>query len=103
MGLGDLTFDIDEISFAVRWGKALKEVHKSRIKGFNSVIILGAWCLWLLRNKVVFDGVNPSISTVKRLFLDQLICWDKAGAKHLESLGLAVALNRVLATSSATV
>jgi hypothetical protein len=70
MGLGDLTFDIDEISFAVRWGKALKKVHKSRIKGFNSVIILGAWCLWLLRNKVVFDGVNPSISTVKRLFLD---------------------------------
>ena len=103
MRLEDLTPAIDETSFAVRWGKVIKKVHRSRRKGFNSVIILGAWCLWLLRNKAIFYGVNPSISTVKRLFLDELICWDKAGSKHLESLGLAAALNRVLANSSATV
>lgn len=57
-------------------------------KGFNSIIIFGAWCLWLVRNKAVFEKVNPSIGIVKRLFLDELICWDKAGAKDLESLGL---------------
>jgi hypothetical protein len=65
------------------------------MKGFNSVIILGAWCLWLSRNKAVFDGVNLSISSVKRLFLDELISWGKAEAKHIDSLGLIVTLNRV--------
>jgi hypothetical protein len=70
-------------------------VHMNRRKCFNSVIILGAWSIWFIRNKAVFDGVNPSISSVKRLFLDELISWDKAGAKHLDSLGIIVALNRV--------
>jgi hypothetical protein len=72
-------------------GKALTGAEKT----LNSVINLGAWCIWLIRNNTVFDGVNPSISSVKRLVLDELICWDKAGAKHPESLGLIVALNRV--------
>ena len=40
---------------------------------------------------------------VKRLFFDELICWEKAGAKYLENLGLAAALNRVLANTSAAV
>jgi hypothetical protein len=30
--------------------------YKDKKKGFNSVIILGAWCLWLQRNRVVFLG-----------------------------------------------
>jgi hypothetical protein len=51
--------------------------------------------LWLSRNRVVFDGVSPSINLTKRLFLDELISWSKAGAKHLNSLGIIVALNRV--------
>ena len=88
IGLVDLTPMIDESSFVVWWGKALKKVHMIRKKALNSVIIQGAWCIWLIRNKAVFGAVNPSISSVKRLFLDELICWDKAGAKHLESLGL---------------
>jgi hypothetical protein len=70
-------------------------VHKCKRKGFNSVIILGAWCLWLTRNKAVFDGVSPSIRSTKRLFLDELISWNKAGAKYFGSLGLIVTLNRV--------
>jgi hypothetical protein len=72
-----------------------KKVHKTKRKGFNSLIILGAWCLWLLRNKAIFDGVNPSLSSVKSLFLDELSCWDMAGAKQLPSLGLVAAISRV--------
>lgn len=60
-------------------------------RGFNSVIVLGAWCLWLHRNRAVFDGVSPSMSTVQSMSLDELMCWGRAGAKHLESLGLAAA------------
>jgi hypothetical protein len=44
---------------------------------------------------IFFDGVSPSISSTKRLFLDELISWNKAGAKHLDSLGIIVTLNRV--------
>jgi hypothetical protein len=51
--------------------------------------------LWLSRNRAVFDGVSPSISLTKRLFLDELISWSKAGAKHLDSLRIIVTLNRV--------
>jgi hypothetical protein len=57
----------------------------------------------IIKTKVVFEGVNPSIGTVKRLFLDGLIYWKKAGAKHHENIGLATALNMVLANTSATV
>jgi hypothetical protein len=47
------------------------------------------------RNRAVFDGVSPSISLTKRLFLDELISCSKAGAKHLDSLEIIVTLNRV--------
>jgi hypothetical protein len=30
-------------------------------KVLNSAVILGAWCLWLQRNRVVFDKNSPSI------------------------------------------
>jgi hypothetical protein len=64
IGLGDLTPFVVEQSFAEWWGKASKKVQRCKRKGFNSVIILGAWCLWLTRNKVVFYGVSPSISSI---------------------------------------
>ena len=93
---GDLTPAADEISFAEWWRKVLKKVHKSKRKGFNSLIILGVWCLWLLRNKTVFDGVNPSLSSVKSLLLDELSRWDRAGAKQLACIiGLPAAISRV--------
>ena len=69
---------------------------------FDSAIILGAWCLWLQRNRVIFDGVSPSISIskVQRSFLDELVCWVMAGAKHLGNLGLVGALNVIVIRSS---
>jgi hypothetical protein len=53
---------------------------------------LGAWCLWLHRNRVILDGESPSMGKVQRSFLDELSLWVLAGAKHLGSLGLAAAL-----------
>jgi hypothetical protein len=55
---------------------------------------LGAWCLWLHRNKAVFYGVRPSINGIKIVFLDELDCWSLAGARHLEALGLGAAFIR---------
>jgi hypothetical protein len=48
-------------------------VHRSRRKDFDNIIILGAWCICLICNKAVFYGVNPSLSSIKRLFLDESI------------------------------
>jgi hypothetical protein len=62
-------------------------------KGLNSVIILGAWCLWLHRKRMVFNGDSPSLGRLQRSFLDESVCWVMAGAKGLGSLDLARALN----------
>jgi hypothetical protein len=45
-----------DICFAEWWRKALAKIPKSKIKGFNSVVILGAWSLWKHRHMCIFDG-----------------------------------------------
>jgi hypothetical protein len=65
LGFGNLSLSGDEISFADWWRKVCKRIHKSKRKGMNSVIILGAWYLWIHRNKAVFDGENPSLGIIK--------------------------------------
>jgi hypothetical protein len=42
---------------------------------------------------VVFDGDSPSLRRIQRSFLDESVCWVKAGAKGLGSLDLARSLN----------
>jgi hypothetical protein len=58
----------NESAFADWWAKVSKQVHKSKRRGFNSIIILEAWCLWLHHNKAVFDGVRPSINRINTIF-----------------------------------
>jgi hypothetical protein len=91
-GLGHFTPSIDEPSFADWWKRLDNSVHRDKRKGLNSAIILGAWCLWLHRNKAVFNG-ESSLARLQRCFLDELRCWVLAGAKNIGSLGLARALN----------
>jgi hypothetical protein len=91
-GLGHLIPTVDEPSFA-EWRRLDKSVHKDKRKGLNSVVILGAWCLWLHRNKVVFNEESPSLARLQRSFLDELVSWVMASAKNIGSLGLARALH----------
>jgi hypothetical protein len=63
-----------EASFAEWWGGAINQIHKDKKKGFNSATILGALCLWLDRNQVIFHEESPSIVKVLRSFLDELAC-----------------------------
>jgi hypothetical protein len=93
LNVGNLSPSRDEISFADWWRKTSKKIHKSKRKGMNSIIILGAWCLWIHRNKAVFDGETPSLSSIRCVFLDEIGCWITAGAKHLQSFGLVLARN----------
>jgi hypothetical protein len=75
-------------------GRCLRRCPKSERKA-STVSFLGSWCLWLTRNKAVFVGVNPSLCFVKSLFLNELSCWDRAGAMQLASFGLPAIMSRV--------
>uniref|UniRef100_A0A0A9C0A4 Uncharacterized protein n=1 Tax=Arundo donax TaxID=35708 RepID=A0A0A9C0A4_ARUDO len=52
------------------------------------MVILGAWTLWNIRNRCIFDGALPSLSGAHRFFKDELGLWCLAGAKKLQELGL---------------
>ena len=73
-------------SFSDWWRKSAKRAHKGKRKGFNSLVVLGAWMLWKHRNRCVFDGATPSMSELLRTFEDELHLWGMAGARSLTSL-----------------
>ena len=50
-------------SFAEWWRISWRKVPKQNRKGFNSLVILGAWILWKHRNSCVFDGSDPKCSS----------------------------------------
>jgi hypothetical protein len=55
-------------------------------KGFNYLVILGAWFIWKHRNRCVFDGMHPSVAVALQLARDEALVWSMAGAKGLSSL-----------------
>jgi hypothetical protein len=54
-------------------------------RGFNSLIILGAWLIWKHRNQCVFQGNAPNIADVLVAILDER-CGFQPGAKDLSFL-----------------
>ena len=44
-------------SFLDWWLQSRDQLGTARRKGFDSLIILGAWCLWKEQNQRVFDSV----------------------------------------------
>ena len=68
------------------WKKSWRKIPKHK-KGFNSLIILGAWILWKHRNTCVFDGVAPNLQRALQEFKDERQLWLVAGAKGLAALG----------------
>ena len=61
VGLQRCVPDNRDQEFAGWWRKAAKQVPKEKKKGFNTLVILGAWLLWKHRNSCVFEGTLPSI------------------------------------------
>jgi hypothetical protein len=64
---------------------ALMEASK---KGFNSLVILKAWCIWRHLNECVFEGVPPSVARAMSLVEDEYSLWCLAGAKGLSLLSV---------------
>jgi hypothetical protein len=72
-----------DVCFVDRWRKASSKIPKGKRKGFNSVVILGAWSLWNHRNRCVFDGARPCLESLKEGFREELQLWFLAGVKNL--------------------
>ncbi|KAF8670591.1 hypothetical protein HU200_050618 [Digitaria exilis] len=68
------------------WLNESSTVPKDKRKGFNSVVILGAWLLWKQRNSCVFEGANPTVNGLVKMFEDELQLWGMAGARGLAAL-----------------
>jgi len=76
-----------DTSLADWWKKAWRKIPKQQKKGFNSLIILGAWILWKHRNACVFEGSTPNLQRALQEFKDERHLWLLAGAKRLAALG----------------
>jgi hypothetical protein len=75
------------ISFADWWKRSWRKIPKRHKKGYNSLVILGAWILWKHRNALscIFEESAPKLQYA---LYDELHLWQAAGAKGLRALGL---------------
>ena len=86
VGLHSLSPQPTVASFDDWWSNANSRVEGEVRKGLNSLIILGAWSIWNLRNRCVFDGVSPSLSLIMVQVRDELKLWGLAGARGISYL-----------------
>jgi len=75
-----------EFSFSDWWRKSAKKIQKDKWKGFNALVVLGAWIIWKHRNACVFEGGRPSLDNLFQAFKDEHHLWCLAGAQSLNSM-----------------
>jgi len=81
---------LNDLSFFDWWMAASTRVDGLVKKGFDSILILGAWTIWKHRNRCVFDGITPDVSCVVSVIKEDLRQWSFAGARgvsHVLALG----------------
>ena len=82
-GFQELCPSHDDVCFETWWRNSAARVGMPLSKGFNSLVILGAWTLWKHRNRCVFYNCNPSAAVVLAAAREELMGWRMAGAKAL--------------------
>jgi len=76
------------VSLADWWLKAWRKVPKQHKKGFNSLVMLGAWIIWEHCNACVFDGSAPCLHVALRAYKEELQLPIAAGAEGLRAIGV---------------
>jgi hypothetical protein len=85
-GFAALAPQPSDLSFEDWWRKIDEAASGDLRPGLNSLIILGAWCIWRHRNVCVFNGASPSVSLVLNLARGEAHWWSIAGAKGISLL-----------------
>jgi len=75
------------------WQQSGRAFNKAFVRGFNTLIMLGSWILWKMRNDMVFNGILPRLDRALLLAQEEANLWMLAGAKGLK--GLVGAVHRV--------
>jgi len=86
VGLQGLSPQPGNNSFDAWWVNTNSGIDEQTKKGLNSIIILGAWSIWNHHNHCVFDGSQPSLSSVLVAVKDELLLWSLAGAWRISNL-----------------
>ena len=74
------------IAFLDWWLLYCVQIETAKRKGFDSLIILGAWCLWKERNQRVFHGAGRTAVDVATVIEEEVDHWSQAGYSHLATL-----------------
>ena len=85
VGLQALTPQL-EVSFDDWWDAASNRVESQAKKGLNSIIILGAWSIWIHRNRCVFDGIPPNLNGVLSVLIEEMRLWSVVAARGVSHL-----------------
>ena len=91
-GLQAVAPQLNDQFFIDWWAGASSRFSGHVRKGFNSIIILGAWLVWKHSNYCVFDGETPVLARVISEFREEAQLWSIAGARGVSYL-LALAPN----------
>jgi len=85
-GLQAVAPQMNDQFFVEWWNGASSRLSGQVKKGFNSIIILGAWSVWKHRNHCIFDGGAPALPWVISEFKEEAQCWSVAGARGVSHL-----------------
>jgi hypothetical protein len=72
-GLMELTPQPHDEVFEDWWRIASMRVLGQLKKGFNSLVVLGAWVIWKNRNSCVFNDVSPSVPAVLQMAREEAL------------------------------
>ncbi|KAF8718682.1 hypothetical protein HU200_024982 [Digitaria exilis] len=62
-------------------------IRKRTRKGVDSMVMLVSWCLWKLRNDIVFNARTATIGDAIQLIMEDVKDWVQAGPSNLATLG----------------
>jgi hypothetical protein len=86
MGMLNLVPQPTDEVFEDLWCTSSSRIQDQLRKGFNSLVMLGAWVLWKHRNSCVFNVVVPSVPATLLVAREEALLWSMAGAKGLSLL-----------------
>jgi hypothetical protein len=70
VGLSQLVPAASDSPFDEWWERVAAAVTGDVQKGLNSLIVLGAWCIWKHRNNCVLNGDSPSVASILNMARD---------------------------------